>query len=101
MSYVLLFLAGLVAGNAVPHLAAGTRGEPFPTPFAKPRGRGPSSPLVNALWGAFNLAIALALGTAGLRLPFTPAPWVVLAGFALAAAVMSWRFGAVRRSGSF
>ncbi len=101
MSYLLLFLAGLAACNAVPHLAAGLRGEPFPSPFATPRGRGPSSPLVNGLWGAFNLAVALALGTAGLGLPVTPGPWVFMAGFALAAGVMSWRFGEVRRSGSF
>lgn len=30
---------------------------PFPTPFATPRGIGLSPPLVNFLWGAFNVAI--------------------------------------------
>ncbi len=101
MSYLLLFLAGLVLGNAVPHLAAGARGEPFPTPFATPRGRGPSSPLVNAVWGACNLAVGVALAWRGLHLAFSWTPWVVLAGFAIGVAVMSWRFGEVRRSGSF
>ena len=101
MSYLLLFFAGIAACNAIPHLAAGMRGEPFPSPFAKPRGRGPSSPLVNALWGSFNLALALVLTRAALHLAFDWAPWAAMAGFTVMAAVMSWRFGEVRRSGSF
>ncbi|MGO4713229.1 hypothetical protein [Bradyrhizobium sp. 2TAF24] len=58
MIYPLLVFAGALLCNCVPHLTAGLQGEPFPTPFAKPRGIGPSSPLVNVLWGAFNLAAA-------------------------------------------
>jgi hypothetical protein len=58
---LLLFLAGALLCNALPHLAAGVRGEPFPTPFATPPGKGDSSPVVNVLWGSFNLAAGLAL----------------------------------------
>jgi hypothetical protein len=32
-------------------------GRLFPTPFAKPRGVGDSPPLVNFLWGLFNLLV--------------------------------------------
>jgi hypothetical protein len=61
MTYVTLFFAGAFLCNAIPHLAAGLQGMPFPSPFAKPRGVGNSSPLVNFLWGAFNVAAGLAL----------------------------------------
>ena len=61
MDYVAAFLAGAFLCNCVPHLTCGLRGEIFPTPFAKPRGKGPSSPLVNFLWGFFNLLVGLFL----------------------------------------
>ena len=48
------FFAGAFLCNSIPHLAAGLRGEPFPTPFAKPPGQGLSSPITNALWGSLN-----------------------------------------------
>lgn len=67
MSYVILFLAGALLCNSIPHLAAGLRGEPFPTPFAKPPGKGLSPPLVNFLWGSVNFFAAIAL--AAWRLP--------------------------------
>ena len=38
---------------------------------------------------------------AALHLAFDWAPWAAMAGFTVMAAVMSWRFGEVRRSGSF
>jgi hypothetical protein len=60
MHYVILFLTGAFLCNAIPHLAAGLLGMPFPTPFAKPRGIGHSSPLVNFLWGSLNLVLGLA-----------------------------------------
>lgn len=63
MKYVALFFAGAFLCNAVPHLVAGLLGMTFPTPFAKPRGVGPSSSLVNFLWGALNLALGLYLFT--------------------------------------
>jgi hypothetical protein len=61
MDIVALFFAGAFLCNCVPHLAAGLRGELFPSPFARPSGVGDSSPLVNVLWGALNLAVGLAL----------------------------------------
>jgi hypothetical protein len=30
-------------------------------PFANPRGKGPSAPIVNFLWGAFNLLVGVSL----------------------------------------
>ncbi|MEJ1969115.1 MAG: hypothetical protein WDN03_10875 [Rhizomicrobium sp.] len=59
MDYVALFFAGAFLCNCIPHLVAGLQGMKFPTPFARPRGIGNSSPLVNFLWGAVNLAIGL------------------------------------------
>lgn len=56
-----LFFAGAFLCNALPHIAAGLRGEVFPTPFATPSVRGPSSPLVNSLWGLFNFVVGLQL----------------------------------------
>jgi hypothetical protein len=61
MDYVASFFAGAFLCNSIPHLACGLSGESFPTPFAKPRGKGPSSPLMNFLWGAFNLVVGLFL----------------------------------------
>lgn len=55
------FFGGVFLANFVPHLVAGVSGRSFPTPFAKPPFRGPSSPAVNVLWGLFNLAVAYVL----------------------------------------
>jgi hypothetical protein len=61
MEYVCHFFAGAFLCNCIPHLVAGLQGAPFPTPFAKPRGVGNSSPPVNFLWGSFNLPAGVAL----------------------------------------
>ena len=61
MPYLSAFFIGAFLCNAIPHLVAGVQGAPFPTPFAKPSGVGNSSPVVNVLWGAFNIAAGLAL----------------------------------------
>ena|SRR5579871_1191096 len=61
MLYLAAFFAGAFLCNGIPHFAAGLRGESFPTPFAKPRGVGNSSPLVNFLWGLVNLIVGLYL----------------------------------------
>jgi hypothetical protein len=52
------FFGGAFLVNAIPHFVSGVTGHPFPSPFAKPPGKGLSSPVVNVLWGAFNFAIA-------------------------------------------
>ena len=51
------FFAGAFLANAVPHFVSGMCGRTFPTPFAKPPGRGFSSPVVNVLWGSFNAVV--------------------------------------------
>jgi len=61
MQYVVFFFAGAFLCNCIPHLAAGLQGQSFPTPFARPRGIGNSSPFLNFLWGAFNVAAGLTL----------------------------------------
>jgi hypothetical protein len=48
-TYVACFLAGCFLVNALPHFIKGITGEPFPTPFATPPGKGLSSPVVNVL----------------------------------------------------
>ena len=63
--YVAAFFAGAVLTNAVPHFVNGISGEPFPTPFAKPPGKGLSSPPVNVGWALFNLLIGYTLFEAG------------------------------------
>ncbi len=59
--YVAWFFGGAFLVNALPHLAAGTMGRAFQSPFAKPPGQGLSSSTVNVLWGFFNLAVAWGL----------------------------------------
>ena len=61
MNVVLLFLVGIFFANGIPHFVHGVSGKRFPSPFAKPPGRGLSSAWVNALWGLLNFSIALAL----------------------------------------
>ena len=53
--YLLEFLGGAFLANGVPHFVQGTSGNPFQSPFAKPPGKGESSPLSNVLWGFGNL----------------------------------------------
>lgn len=104
MPFVLIiagFLAGLLICNAVPHLSAGLRGEAFPTPFASPRG-GLSSPLVNVLWGWFNLFLGLAilprLVLVAPVMPLFNTVWLAFAlGFLLAGVYLALRFGRARR----
>lgn len=97
MDYIALFFCGAFFCNCIPHLAAGLRGESFPTLFARPRGIGKSSPIVNFLWGTANLAFALRLL---FRHPFsvglTIGCGVALAGFLVLGLYLSHRFGKVR-----
>jgi hypothetical protein len=63
--YVALFFAGAFVANTVPHFVRGISGRAFPTPFASPPGQGESSPVVNVLWGSFNLIVGYVLCRAG------------------------------------
>ena len=56
-NYVACFFAGAFLANVVPHFVHGISGDHFPTPFAKPPGKGLSSPTVNVIWAMFNLAV--------------------------------------------
>lgn len=55
------FFAGAFSANFVPHFVSGVLGRTFPTPFASPPFRGPSSARVNVLYALFNLAVAYTL----------------------------------------
>ena len=63
--YVALFFGGAFLANTVPHFTQGISGHSFPTPFASPPGQGLSAPVVNVLWGSFNLVIGYTLCRAG------------------------------------
>ncbi|MFZ0340439.1 MAG: hypothetical protein WAL45_20610 [Terracidiphilus sp.] len=56
--FLAYFFGGAFLANALPHLMNGISGRSFQSPFAKPPGKGLSSPTVNVLWGFLNLAVA-------------------------------------------
>lgn len=98
---ILSFLAGLLICNAMPHLAAGLRGEAFPTPFATPRGVGLSAPQVNVVWGWINLflgwAIMPRLVLFAPVMPLFNTLWLSFAlGFLLAGLYLARHFARVR-----
>jgi hypothetical protein len=95
--YLALFFGGLFLVNAVPHFVSGVMGRRFPSPFSSPPGKGESSPLVNVLWGAFNLVVGywlvFRLGDFLIRDTWSV---VSLGVGGLAMAVMlAWNFGKV------
>ena len=94
---MLVVLAGALLCNAIPHLAAGLRGERFPSPFAKPRGVGLSSPVVNVVWGSANLFLGV-MATLYHAPPLgrTHALLAMTIGFVGIGAYLAWRFGKVR-----
>ena len=63
--YIACFFAGVFLANVVPHFVHGISGDRFPTPFAKPPGKGLSSPTVNVVWALLNLAVGYILFQAG------------------------------------
>jgi hypothetical protein len=64
-NYIACFFAGLFLANAVPHFVKGVCGDAFPSPFAKPPGKGLSSPTVNVLWSLFNFVVGYVLFRSG------------------------------------
>ncbi|WP_158821119.1 hypothetical protein [Granulicella sp. S156] len=60
-SYIACFFAGMFLANVVPHYVHGISGNRFPTPFAKPPGRGLSSATVNVVWALANLVAGFLL----------------------------------------
>ena len=90
---VAAFLAGAFLANTVPHFVHGISGDPFPTPFAKPPGRGLSSPTVNVLWALLNLACGYAAWLFGHISARDPAALLVFfAGIAALSIAMSISF---------
>ena len=63
--FIACFFAGAFLANVVPHFVHGISGDRFPTPFAKPPGKGLSSPTVNVVWALFNLVIGFLLFRVG------------------------------------
>jgi hypothetical protein len=63
--YIASFFAGIFLANAVPHFVQGVSGNKFPSPFAKPPGRGLSSPTTNVVWALFNVVVGYLLFKAG------------------------------------
>jgi hypothetical protein len=59
------FWAGAFWANFVPHFVNGISGDPFPTPFAKPPGKGLSSPIVNVWWALLNAVVGYLLFRVG------------------------------------
>jgi hypothetical protein len=57
LDYLAYFGGGMFAANAVPHFVQGISGKPFQSPFARPRGAGQSSSVVNMIWALVNLVI--------------------------------------------
>lgn len=93
MSFVGTFFAGAFLCNCIPHLACGLQGLGFPTPFAKPRGVGFSSPFINFLWGTFNLLVGCYLFSGHpVSIQLTPDFAVFCAGFLLLGTYLSIHF---------
>jgi hypothetical protein len=101
MNYAAFFFGGAFLCNCIPHLSSGLQGRPFPTPFAKPRGIGDSPPLVNFLWGAFNLlAGSWLLSRHAATVGFNPSFIALVGGALLMGTYLSVHFGKARQSKS-
>ena len=59
------FWSAMFFANAIPHFVNGISGNGFPTPFAKPSGRGLSSPVINVAWSLFNAVVGYILFRVG------------------------------------
>ena len=85
MELLWYFLAGFFAWNGVPHIVKGITGQKHMTPFKRV-----SSPVLNVIWGFFNVfstlyMLGLASGIGGLVLPWDAGLtgmklWAFLAG---------------------
>jgi hypothetical protein len=92
-NYLAAFFAGAFLANVVPHFVHGISGNRFPTPFAKPPGKGLSSPTVNTLWSLLNLFLGYVLFRAGnISTENIPALIVFFAGIAAISILSSIRF---------
>jgi len=92
------FFGGAFLVNAIPHSVCGVCGRPFPSPFAKPPGRGNSPPLVNVLWGFANVVVGYGLifHVGGFNLQTLPNALVLGCGMLVMALFLAAHFGKVR-----
>lgn len=60
-NYLAAFFAGVFLANSIPHFVHGISGDKFPTPFAKPPGKGLSPAYINVLWAGLNIIIGYLL----------------------------------------
>jgi hypothetical protein len=90
--YIACFFAGMFLANVVPHFVHGISGDRFPTPFARPPGKGLSSPTVNVLWALFNLAVGYILFRVGKVPSGNDAALVFFAGIGAISIMLSVRF---------
>ena len=96
--FVANFFEGAFICNCIPHLVSGLQGEPFPSPFAKPPGKGESSALVNFLWGTFNFVVAMILiSYFPVRIGLNIEGALFMLGFILIGVFTSRHFAAVRQ----
>jgi hypothetical protein len=93
--YLSYFFGGAFLANALPHLLNGISGRSFQSPFAKPPGKGLSSPTVNVLWGFFNVVVAylLVLRVDDFRLHNTIQVATLAAGVLVMSVMLAISFG--------
>ena len=92
-NYIACFFAGALLANVVPHFFHGISGDRFPTPIAKPPGRGLSSPTVNVAWSWINLVAGYVLLRAGKVSTENQVTLIVfLAGVIAISTILSFRF---------
>ena len=92
-NYIACFFAGVFLANVVPHFFHGISGDRFPTPFAKPPGRGLSSPTVNAVWAWVNLVVGFLLFRVGrVSMENRATLLVFLLGIIAISTILSFRF---------
>ena len=90
--YIACFFSGAFLANVVPHFVHGISGDPFPTPFAHPPGKGLSSPTVNVAWALLNLVLGYILFRVGRPSTGYGAQVIFFAGIAAISTTMSVRF---------
>jgi hypothetical protein len=93
--YVAYFFGGAFLANAIPHIVNGMSGHSFPTLLSSPPGQGLSSPMVNVLYGTFNLALGyvLVLHVGEFQIRRIPDVLALAAGGGLLAIMLSLALG--------
>ncbi len=92
-NYIACFFSGMFLANTVPHFVYGVSGDRFPTPFAKPPGKGLSSPTLNVVWALFNLLLGYVLFRIGSpSSENTLSLFIFFAGIAVMSVMLSMSF---------